>query len=319
MKIRYLRHNEIDKGLWDECVFNSRNFLPYALSWYLDAVCSGWEALVSDDYRYVMPLPVKKKFGFTYLINPRWTQQLGLFSADDISANVLFQFVKQIPYRFYDFNINYANLNVLRQSVFMDKESRCWAESIIQRKRANYVIDITGGMQVVRSRYDSNTRRCLTKALNCNLEVDEIDINKFVRFWQRENGDKAEELHRKLPNLAYAAADNNMGVFLGVHSEDTLIAAAFVIRTTKRLIFLSPVSNARGKECCAMFLLLDYLIKEYCCRYNLLFDCEGSMLEGVARFYRGFGSKCDCYSSVSKGRSARLSEFIHNSFSFIAR
>lgn len=39
-----------------------------------------------------------------------------------------------------------------------------------------------------------------------------------------------------------------------------------------------------------MFLLIDEFIKQYASR-NMILDFEGSNIEGVARFYAGFGAK----------------------------
>ena len=61
MEIKYLSHNNIDLKKWDICIQNAYNSLIYAESWYLDIVSPNWEALVYNDYEYVMPLPLKRK------------------------------------------------------------------------------------------------------------------------------------------------------------------------------------------------------------------------------------------------------------------
>ena len=89
MKILHLRHNQIDRIKWDATIAQSLCDLPYAYSWYLDVVCPMWEALVTEDYAYVMPLPLKKKWGISYLIHPIWVQQLGVFSAQEVTTEKL--------------------------------------------------------------------------------------------------------------------------------------------------------------------------------------------------------------------------------------
>ena len=57
------------------------------LTWYLDIVSPGWEAIVKEEagcYVAVLPLPVRRKFGLRYLQQPLLTQQLGLFHAADV-------------------------------------------------------------------------------------------------------------------------------------------------------------------------------------------------------------------------------------------
>jgi hypothetical protein len=63
-------------------IARSFNGIVYAYSWYLDIVSPGWDALVKDDYKSVMPLTWRKKYGIKYLYQPFFTQQLGVFSSD---------------------------------------------------------------------------------------------------------------------------------------------------------------------------------------------------------------------------------------------
>ena len=85
--IRLYANSEIDKAKWDSCVVDSNNALIYAYSWYLDIVSPNWVALIKGDYKVVFPLPAKKKLGVSYISQPLFTQQLGLFSSE-ISNNV---------------------------------------------------------------------------------------------------------------------------------------------------------------------------------------------------------------------------------------
>ena len=85
MRILHLRNKSIDYCRWDNCITKSHNHLTYAYSWYLDIVSPNWEALVSEDYAYIMPLPVKSRYGIPYLVQPVLTQQLGIYSKKKIN------------------------------------------------------------------------------------------------------------------------------------------------------------------------------------------------------------------------------------------
>jgi hypothetical protein len=89
MEIKHLAHIEIDRQKWDACILNACNSLVYAESWYLDIVSPNWEALILGDYEYVMPLPVKKKFGVSFLVQPPLTQQFGIFSSNKIDEEII--------------------------------------------------------------------------------------------------------------------------------------------------------------------------------------------------------------------------------------
>lgn len=254
--IRWLRHNRIDFEKWDAVVAPSG--LPYALSWWLDIVSPGWEALVEDDYRAVMPLTVKWKYGLKYVVLPKWVQQLGVFGED---AEDVHRFVRRIPYLMYDFNLNYLN------------------RSQDGLTHINYVVD---GNSV----RDENT--CRNVRLAAGLRISEISPDVFIAFWAKVNGERFGAKHGELlMNLINATCSHGMEMLLGAFDGDRLVSAVFAVKTATRLIDLAPVSDAEGRRLRAMFGILDYMIGHL--DEGVLFDCEGSMLPGVARFYRGFG------------------------------
>jgi hypothetical protein len=148
-----------------------------------------------------------------------------------------------------------------------------------------------------------------------------VGVEEFVSLWKSENTTMRWDLHTTIQPLVEAAflqctvhnaqctiIDEAVcsGLFVprlfGVYKDDKLIAALFGVQTRERFIYLIPVSNQAGKEHSAMFLLVDYILENICCQQGLVFDCEGSMIEGVARFYRGFGAEEQFYASISRCR-----------------
>lgn len=313
MKILHLRHNQIDRIKWDSTIAQSLCDLPYAYSWYLDVVCPMWEALATEDYAYVMPLPLKQKRGIRYLIHPIWVQQLGVFSAQEVTTEIFSAFRRSIPYLMYDFNVNYLNYAVAADKVKCEK--------------TNLIIPYSKNIGPIRKQYTTNTRRNITKANKCGLEIREASIDEFVALWQTENQSMRSDLHTTIRPLVEAAfktrdaincvskvdiAEGNFTPHLfGVYREGRLVASLFGIQTRERFIYLIPVSNREGKECCAMFALVDHILETICCPQGLVFDCEGSMLEGVARFYRGFGAVEQPYASISRCRPEWLVRLMH--------
>ena len=77
--IAYIPQQQIDKTKWDNCINAAANGLLYARSYYLDTTAITWDALVLNDYEAVMPLPIRKKWIFSYLFEPPMTPVLGIF------------------------------------------------------------------------------------------------------------------------------------------------------------------------------------------------------------------------------------------------
>src|SRR5436309_3094512 len=109
--IRYLKRNDIDTEKWDNCIRNASNGLIYARSFYLDAMAKNWSALVTGDYQSVMPLTWNKKFGITYLYQPAFTPQLGVFFSGDEDNSIVESFIAgmQIHFRFCEIYLNFLN------------------------------------------------------------------------------------------------------------------------------------------------------------------------------------------------------------------
>ena len=72
---------------------------------------AGWDALVLDDYETVMPLTWNKKFGISYLYQPAFTQQGGVFGAGIFDNKLVDAFITRAldKFPFIEINLNYAN------------------------------------------------------------------------------------------------------------------------------------------------------------------------------------------------------------------
>ena len=145
MHIKHYTHDKINFKKWDKCISESKNGLIYAYSWFLNVVSPGWEALISDDFQYVMPLPVKKKYGIKYIVQPVLTQQLGVFSAKEIESSLIDSFINAIPYFSYEMNLNEQNFT-------SDAE-----------EKLNLTLDLQSSLKEIEANFSENTKRNIKK------------------------------------------------------------------------------------------------------------------------------------------------------------
>jgi len=95
MPIRHLTHKEINQKKWDTAIDQAVNGQSYAYAWYLDCVAENWDALVADDYAYIMPLPWNAKWlGVKQIYQPIFTQQLGIFGKEKPTKEIILSFLK---------------------------------------------------------------------------------------------------------------------------------------------------------------------------------------------------------------------------------
>jgi len=285
MQIIHLRNKTIDYKRWDDCIARSNNHLTYGYSWYLDIVSPDWEALISPDYQYVMPLPVKSRYGIPYLVQPVLTQQLGIFSDKNIDEHIVEEFIKQIPYFSYELNL---------------KEDNFYSKALIF---PNFILNLNQSYDKLNTGYSKNTKRNLEKAAKLNLTVQPgLSVETFITFYFSVEKHFLSPKEQVLQKLILKGISENALTLYGVFSEkNVLIAGLCTLNTADRITYLLPVSNHEGKVSSAMFLLIDEIIHNEAGKDKLL-DFEGSRIEGVARLYRGFGAKYHPYYILKKFR-----------------
>jgi len=296
MKIKHLLHNEIDYTRWDTCVSKSCNQLSYAYSWYLDIVSPNWEALVSDNYEFIMPLPIKKKYGISYLVQPILTQQLGIFSEHIIEQSIVNKFIKKIPSFSYELHLNENNYSSQNASL------------------PNLVLNLNEKYEVIFSKFSKNTIRNIAKAQKLQLKIQSgIPNDEFMNFYYSVEKKYRSAQQSIVKELITKGISENAMTLYGVYSaSNSLIASLCVLHSAHRITYLLPISNVEGKASSAMFLLIDSIIKSESGK-SVEFDFEGSSIDGIARFYIGFGALNKPYNIIKQFRPnfliGRLNKF----------
>jgi hypothetical protein len=280
MEIRHLAHSEINRQKWDDCILYACNSLVYAESWYLDMAAPHWEALVGGDYEYVMPLPVKKKLGIAFLVQPPLTQQLGVFSSHHIDENIMEHFVQKIPYR--SFHLCFNEQNVYSKGI----------------KQPNYFLNLNQDYDTIFSAYSTNTKRNLKKAYSYNIEIKtDITANDFLEFFHATEKNYSEPTEKVNRLVRESLERKKLTVYGAYNTDNEIIAALCLLHSPQRLIYWLPVSNQEGKEALAMFRIVDEIIKNNANCHSLL-DFYGSTIKTIARFYENFGADLNFYYEV---------------------
>jgi hypothetical protein len=282
--INYLSYDRIDKKKWDDCIDASFNGMVYAKSWYLDVVAEQWEGLVEDDYERVFPLVWGKKMGIHYLYQPVFTQQLGVFSKKNLTAQVVTGFLQAIPdrFRFAEINLNtFNNLTTLKKGLELWK---------------NFELDLINSYEKLKNNYSTNLKRNLKKAAEYRLQlVKNTKPEEIIRIFRENKGREVLQLkdadYMKLSRLIYTGIYGGVITTYGVYTPtNDLCAGAVFLKSKKKVIFLFSGLTATGKDYNAMAYLIDSFIREHA-RTHLTLDFEGSNQPGLAKFYKSFGSQ----------------------------
>lgn len=281
--IRHLRHDDIDKKKWDGCIHSSFNGIIYAYSWYLDAVCEEWEALVENDYERVFPLTARKKYGISFLYQPFFTQQLGVFSKSILSAEVVENFLKAIPVKFRYIEINLNTLNKIETDGFKVEPQK------------NFELDLINSYENIFKHYSQNTRRNVKKAESTGMTImKNIKPESLIDMFRENRGKNIAHLrdddYLMLRKLIYSCIYKGLAEVYGAYTDfNELCAGAVFVHSNKKSTFLFSGMNETGRERSAMFMVINSYIRDHA-HNHLVFDFNGSNDPNLARFYQGFGS-----------------------------
>lgn len=295
MEIQHLSHQQIDKHRWDQLVRRTPGSTLYGQSWYLDAVCPGWQALATGDYSRGMPLTSRRKAGFAYLYQPLLSQQLGIFSSTHLNAEEVDAFLTAIPGEFKLIEITLNDHNSPGPGFTVKKHTTCR-------------LNLSRPYTQIQERYSENTKRNLKKATDENLRFrTNINLHEFLELLQKDKSIGAKILNLKknrpaLLRLVPAMLNRNAGMICGVRNRHgDLLAAALIGQDKSFHYYLAPVMNEEGRESRAMFYLIDRYIHLHA-GLPLTLDFEGSDIESVARFYKGYGAAPNAYTSLRINR-----------------
>ncbi len=280
--IQYLKHNQINFEKWDKCIDGAINGIIYPYSFFLNQVSPGWDALIYEDYEAVMPLPVKKKMGISYLIQPPFIQQLGVFSEMPVADSFLKSFIDAIPSKFKYTNINLNTFNRLNNSRY--------------KKQITYELDLMMPYEQILEGYSSQTIRNLKKAIKEKVYIyksnePDIIIETFRKYKGKEIKHWRDQQYITLKHLIYSGIYRGDTEVYNAYDGNNNFCAGVVFFTSHYksiLIFSGSTPEARSNG--AMTAIIDKYLKDHNGEH-LTLDFEGSSEKNLARFYAGFGSK----------------------------
>lgn len=280
-----LNRESIDIDLWDKCITKAFNGRIYARSWFLDAAFPNWRGIVVGKYNYVMPICPSKKLGISYLFQPTYCQQHGIFPVPTPEIfNIVFKFITD-HYRFVDICLN--SMNISYQKEF---------EAAL---RSNYLLSLNDDYLSIKKNYSQHCKRHLTKTVKQAIYISEIAPHTFMDFKKKHNKKSFKSAAQEsLQRIINASIMRNASFICGAFSSSNeLLAVAFFVIDSKRIIYLNGISSEQGHSENAMYAIINHIIKKNCETQTFL-DFEGSTVEGIARFFSGFGAQPEHYPQI---------------------
>lgn len=282
----------------------------FSQCWWLDAVCSDWDVAVSikgDQVTGIWPYVREERLSISFNRNPRLTPYLGphVFYPPDIKEtnrdshehDVIEGLLYQLP-----------NNDVWKLSVEPGlKQAGLFRNYGLKIEvQQTFLIDLSDDIESIFQKFKEPLRRNIRaaeKELMVSYEpacIDDLyEFGKQTLFRKRVRQNYSLE---EVKVLLDACIANDAGAIWVARNKETNAIEAIVwnVWDNSRSYYFMGGKNPLSDGYRATSLLLWHCIREAKLRGALYFDLEGSMDQGVERFFRNFGGKRELYLILRK-------------------
>lgn len=275
--------------------------------WWLDVVApSAWDAVeIKKGNEVVARLPyvIRRRLGMTFLTMASLTKLLGpwLRPSDAKPARqleqqkeLLTQLIDQLPdYDLFSQNFHYSVTNWLP---FYWHDFR-------QTTRYTYVLDSQDDIDCVWAQFDGRARTAIRKAEKHVSVRTDLGIERFLDL----NALTFQRQGRQLPytrefvcGLDAACAEHQARrIYFAEDADGRCHAAVYIVWDDRSVYYLMGGTDPAFRNSDATSLLLWHAI-QFATATGKRFDFEGSMVEPLERFFRGFGAKQTPYFRIRR-------------------
>ena len=297
---------------------NESSIPIFSRDWWLDAVCSepgiDWNVILlrkGDDIVASMPYCIKRRHGLTYITMPKLTQTIGPWLRDSKAkyAKALAQqkvlmteLIQGLPpFDHFIQNFHYPITNWLP----------FYWQGFSQTTRYTYILENISNLDIVWSGFESKIRTDIRKAertltVDTNPDIDSFLYLNDMTFARQ--GLKTPYSRALIKQLDISCQNMSCRkVFTASDSQNRMHAGVYLVWDHHSAYYLMSGANPELRNSGATSLCLWEAIRfasKVCSQFNF----EGSMIEPVERFVRGFGARQVPYFQINK--MSRLMQMI---------
>jgi hypothetical protein len=317
------------KLLYRDFVSREPSIPIFSRDWWLDAVCGAdnWDVVIVKKGGAIvasMPYFVKHRHGLIRLVQPPLTQTLGpwLRQSNAKHAKVLGEqkdlmkgLIDQLPsFDSFSQNWHYTNTNWL---------PFYWS-GFKQSTKYTYVLNDISDLEQLWAGFQENIRTDIRKAESrFNLRVrDDVGLDEFLHLNSKTFQRQGLEIPYSIEIIqrldAACLVRSCRKIFIAEDKDGRHHAGVYMVWDENSAYYIMGGGDPELRNSGATSLCMWEAI-QYAGTVTQRFDFEGSMMEPVERFFRGFGAVQAPYFSVFKtpSRLLRVREAFGNIFKSI--
>lgn len=301
-----------DKELYKKLSEEEKYGLPLFLKpWWLDVVCRKWDVVIAkkgEQVTGVWPYPVEKKASVNIIRTPMLTPYLAphVFPPADTKKSNLDSFehetitglMKQLPD---------AKVWHLAMQPGMKQAALFKGHELDLHVQQTFLVGLGEDEDTLFSNMKENMRRNIRKA---EKEITISDapecletLYKFQNNTLQKKGKTPVYSLADLQKIMDACISHQSSALWVARIKDSIQAIVWHVWDARCSYYLMGGQNPESGSHGAMTLLLWHAMKDAKQKGHQVFDLEGSMDEGVERFFMGFGGQRELYLVVTKNES----------------
>ncbi|MCF8451006.1 MAG: aminoacyltransferase [Taibaiella sp.] len=301
-----------NKNIYKKLCAQTKGIPVFSQPWWLDTVCKEWDVAISKKGEHISgawPYPVEKKVGVTLVRTPMLTPYLGpqVFYPHDLKESnndgyeheAISDLIKQIP------NAPVWHLSiqpgVKQAGIFKQHKlySQVQQTFLLELKEDEETL-LTNMKDAVRR----NIRIAESEVTVTNSPEHLKDLYKFQKSTLAKKGKSFNYSLKDLQKIMDAGLANKATALWVAKTPDKKIQAiVWAMWDDTTSYYFMGGQNPETNSYRAMTLLLWHTMKLAKNRGNSVYDLEGSMDEGVEKFFRNFGGDRALYIILMKNKS----------------
>jgi hypothetical protein len=312
MEAVILNHDEIDPVIWDQFILASPQGMIYSYYHYITAMAPEWKAILvksKDTIHAVIPLAIERKpMGLTFSRQPVFAQYWGIcFRPVEASISKSYDQKKQwikliiekLPVGFHLFSQNF--------SPAFDYPLPFYWHGFELKVRYTYQIDLLKTEEALWANISENNRRDIRKAQKAGITIQAgQDVATVIRIFKAAKEKEVDHIaaadYDKLQAVVRHYSEHaGSNTLIAYSTEQQPIAGIVFFKFAKTTIYFFGSTDPAYKTSGAMSLIIwEGLLRAQ--KDTAVFDFEGSMIEPVERFFRGFGAAPVPYLNISRNK-----------------
>ncbi|MFN0037378.1 MAG: GNAT family N-acetyltransferase [Saprospiraceae bacterium] len=283
---------------WDAFVAQSPQGNIYHCHAYLSHLLPGWEAVAIEEGGLIVaafPFESHKKWGLRYALQPHFAQYLGILFAqksDQVYKNLEFQKKAiQLIHEALPPDVRFFHFSFAPE--FEYDLPLIWL-GWQHRMRYTYWVDISGGYESFLQSCASHVRREIKKAEAAGLTIKAE--NKPETVVEILKTAKPEATRSIAPHFFEALCKNSRHFFetqqscsLIAYDGERPVAGIVYFFFKNKIIYYQGSTLPEYKNSGAMTRIIAESVRMFGANHQFL-DFDGSMIEPIERFFRGFGA-----------------------------